>query len=373
MMSQEIPQAEIFEESQTLWKTGRQPAGCNHCRRIFLTPSTFIGKICPLCRLGKIDTQPARLRPVEPERFLPFDVSQVELGKIYSNIVSSVWIKPDDFNIKNLQDRTVPVFWPVWLVDSDIKGHWQMEAGFDYRVESSREVYVDGQWRSIKKIEPRIRWEPRMGELETHVDNVAVFALEEHQNRQQMTGIYQTEKYEPFDPQKLGEAFLEVPDLPPESAWPLAKPIVDKKAGEICQKASGAQHFRNFAISANYAQLNWTQFYLPMYTTYYKDDDGQSQILVINGQTGRIEGPRLASRKRGLRIATIIAAIAGVFFIVTLISLLLSFLVPEAATIAALLGIIGFGTGVIAIVPAVWPGQWNRKQSGPKIAEKGNT
>lgn len=369
-MTEQIPQTEIIEESQCLWQTERQPAGCNQCRRGFLASPSLIGKTCPLCGMGQIKNQPVRMRSIEPEKLLPFSVDKAQLMTIYSNFVSGVWIKPDDFNAENLLQRTKPIFWPLWLVDSDIIGHWQMEAGFDYKVESSKEVYDSGQWRSIKKIEPRIRWEPRLGEIESHVDNVAVPALEEHQNRQQMTGVYPTDKSQNFDPKFLGGAILEVPDLPPDTAWPLAKPIVDRSAGEICQKAAGAQHNRNFALKAQYRNLNWTQYYLPMYTTTYQDDDGQPQILVVNGQTGKIEGPRLASRKRGLKIAGIIAAVAGGFFLLAILGMLLSMLVPGAAAVAALLGFLGLGTGLAAIVPAVWPGQWNRKQDGPRIAKR---
>ncbi len=370
-MAEQLPQTEIIKESQSLWQTGRQPAGCNHCRRTFLILPFFIGKTCPLCRMGQIESQPIRLRPAEPEKLLPFAIDPSQLQAIYTNFISGVWIKPEDFNLAKLLRKTTPIFWPLWLVDSDIKGRWQMEAGFDYKVESSKEVYVSGQWRSIQKIEPRIRWEPRLGEIESHVDNVAVPALEEHQNRQKMTGAYPTEKSQNFDPQFLGDALFEVPDLPPESAWPLAKPIVDRSAGVICQKAAGAQHNRNFALKAQYQNLNWTQFYLPMYATTYKDDDGQPQILIVNGQTGKITGPRLASRKRGLKIAVTIAAVAGGFFILAILGLLLSMLIPVAAPVAGVLGFFGLLIGLAAIVPAVWPGQWNRKQDGPRITTRG--
>jgi hypothetical protein len=36
-----------------------------------------------------------------------------------------------------------------------------------------------------------------------------------------------------------------------------------------------------------------------MYTTHYTDDEGNPQVLVVNGETGAIHGPRLASRQRG--------------------------------------------------------------------------
>ena len=360
----------VIEENQTLWHTDRRPAGCSRCHRVFLAQESFIDKSCPLCRSGKLEPQPARMRPAEPEQMLPFRVNLNQLNKIFQDFVSGVWIKPEDFRADLLLKRTVPIFWPMWQVDSDIIGHWQMEAGFDYQVESAKESYVSGQWQSKKEIETRTRWEPRLGHLETHVANVIVPALEEHRNRQAMTGPYPHERAIAFDPNSLGNALLEVPDLPPEDAWPMAKPQVDQTAGEICARAAGAQHHRNFAIEAAYENLNWTEFFLPMFTTFYTDDDGQPQILVVNGETGRIAGPRLASRKKGLQIAGILAGIAGLVFLLTLFGLLLTIVFPPAGIIAALLGVLGVILGIAAIIPAVWPGQWNRKQDGLRIASR---
>jgi len=369
-MAEQVTPLKIIDEGQTLWNTNRQPAGCSHCHRTFLAPESQIGILCPLCCKGKIEPQPLRLRPSEPERLLPFKVKIQNLHSIYAAFISGVWIKLDDFSTETLLQRTRPVYWPLWLVDSDVNGHWQMEAGFDYQVESSKEYYQSGQWQSRKIVEDRINWEPRLGELDTHIDNVVVPALEEHKNRQEMTGTYNLESAKNFKPDMLNSVLVEAPDLPPENAWPLAKPKIDRALAQVCTKAASAQHNRNFAIKADYHNLNWTEFLLPMYVTFYKDDNDQPQVVIVNGETGAIHGPRLASRKRGLRIATILGGIAGVLLLVALFGFFLTTIFPPAGILSALLAILGFGTGLGALIPAIWPAQWNRKHQLPKIVER---
>jgi len=105
---------------------------------------------------------------------LPFRIKPEHLRSLFTQFTSGVWIKPEDFTTENLLQRTQKIFWPLWLVDSDVEGQWQMEAGFDYQVESSKEYFQDGQWRSRKLVEDRIRWEPRLGGINYHVDNVPV-------------------------------------------------------------------------------------------------------------------------------------------------------------------------------------------------------
>lgn len=369
-MAIQVTPLKIIKEGQTLWGTNRQPAGCSHCHRSFLAEEKQIQMLCPLCCKGQLEPQPLRLRPAEPERMLPFKIKKQNLQSIYSDFTSGVWFKPNDFTVETLIKQTKAVFWPLWLVDSDVKGRWQMETGFDYQVKSSKEYYQDGQWRSREIVENRIKWEPRLGELETHVDNVAVPGLEENKNRQQMTGGYQLENAISFRPKMVDSALIEAPDLPPEDAWPLAKPKIDRSLAQVCARASGAQHTRNFAIKGEYHNLNWTQFLLPMYVTFYKDDDDQPQILVINGQTGEIKGPRLSSQKRGLRIAGIIGAIAGILLLLALLGFLLTAIFPPAAIVTAILTILGFGTGLGALFPVIWPSQWNRNHQTPKILER---
>jgi len=49
--------------------------------------------------------------------------------------------------------------------------------------------------------------------------------------------------------------------------------------------------------------------------------------------------------------------------------LLLTAIFQHAALIAGLLGVLGLIAAILAIVIAVWPGQWNKDQTGPRLAE----
>ena len=370
-MMTDNPQATIIiDENEKPWGVEKEPAGCTRCHHLFLVNPSALTTNCPVCRQGRLEPQPARMRSAEPELMLPFQIGKQNLLEIYNHFTSGVWIKLDDFTPEHLLERTVPLFWPMWLVDSDIHGHWQMEAGFDYQVESTKEHYSTGRWSSHKELEDRVRWEPRLGELETHVDNIAVPALEEHQTRAGQTRSYHLNRAQPFAAEKLAGAPLQIPDLPPEDAWPTALPIVKRKAAEICAKAAGAQHQRNFSIKADYQGLHWTQLLLPLYTTYYTDDDGQPRVLTVNGETGFIHGLRLASRKKGSRIAGILAGIAGGLLLLALLGFLLTMALPAISLLAALFAVLGFGVGIAAIFPAVWPAQWNRRQLEEQVQVK---
>ena len=362
-----LPASEILESQQPVWGSNLQPAGCPHCTQVFLVEPVRLGAVCPACGLGRLQAQAARLRPEPPELVIPFSPDSQNLAALYQRFVNDVWLRPDDFNTQSLLRRATPVYWPTWLVDSQIEGSWQAELGYDYQVESSQNSYTGGQWRSQKVVETRIRWEPRLGQLERHFDNIAAPALSEHNRLSRLIGEYRPQDAQAYQPDQLAGTVVRVPDLPPESAWPMAQSQLDLQAGDLCRQAGLGQHIRNFKLNADYDELNWTQLLLPLHVSYYTDDQGQPQFVYINPQSGVIGGLRLASQRKGWRWAGISLGLALVALVIGLLSFAASPLLPPLSLLGFLASAAALALFIFAIVPAVWPWQWNRRQQAGKI------
>ncbi len=352
--------------AEELWGLPLQVAGCLKCKQAFLVEASKIGQVCPNCAQGRLDPQPALLRKEPPELFVPFQVERNRLLPIFSAFTKPVWLHPDDFSAERLLQRAVPVFWPMWLVDSDLEGDWQAEAGYDYQVKSSQESYSGSGWQTRERIETRIRWEPRLGQLRRHYNNMAAPALSEQKRMLELTGSYNLQVAQNYQPEQLkalvqGGA-LQVPDLNPQSAWPVAQEKLNNAAGDECRQAAGAQHIRNFRIRTRYENLCWTQLLLPLYTSYYLDDEGKPHTVVINAQNGKIGGRRLASQKKGWLYAGIVAGAGLLLFLFGILLTALTFVFPPASILGVILIVIGLLVALGAIIPAAWPWQWNRKQ-----------
>jgi len=358
MATQNIPSSHITETVEATWGLDRAIGGCRVCNQVYLVTKNWIGQICPYCVSGRLEEQPALVRQEPPELLVSFQLNKPQLENIFKQFTKGVWLAPDDFNYNQLVQRAMPVFWSMWLVDSDVKGTWQAEVGFDYQVESSVEAFQAGQWNTQKKIETRIRWETRIGTLERHYDNVAVPALEGHSMLTSRLGGYALEQARTYQAKDLSEAFIRLPDLSPEDSWDIAQKNIQQVAGNECQQAAEAQHIRNFSIQAEYSSQRWSQLLLPMIASYYYGDNGKVYPVWINGQNGQINGVRIASQKKGWLWAGLLAGSALALFIV---GLLLTF-IPPIALLGAILIFLALCLGVIAIIPAVWPWQWNRKQ-----------
>jgi hypothetical protein len=367
-LQQPVPQpVEAADTVKELWGVALQPAGCPQCRQTFLVQSSRIGQTCSHCGKGKLEPQPALLRKEPPELMVGFQKGRNDLLPIFNNFVKGVWLHSDDFNPQDLARRAVPVFWPMWLVDSDLSGDWLAEIGYDYKVKSSQESYRDSRWQSRDVIENRIRWEPRTGQFSRHYDNVAAPAFSHQGELLQKIQNYRLNMAVPYKLDWLGQADLWAPDLHPENAWPMAQAAFNQKASEDCQKAASGQHMRSFTIHAAYDRVNWTQLLLPMYVSFYTDDAGQPRLVYINGQNGVAGGARLASQRKGWQMAGIFAGIAVLFLILGGLGLLVTALLPPAGVLGILFILLAFMLGIAGIVPAAWPWQWNRGQQDQKV------
>lgn len=369
--AQQIPETIAIESPAETWGLDLVPAGCPVCRQAHLIPPDHIGRRCPKCRLGILERQPALLRREPPEKLIPFKIEPAVLSSMFSKFVEPVRFRPDDLSATSLSQRAVPVYWPMWLVDADVTGDWHAEVGFDYQVQSSQATYTGSEWRSSELTETRIRWEPRLGILNRHYDNVAAPALEAQDTLLTRLGKYEKSTAETYSPDRLQVGHtpvaLMVPDLQPESVWPEADAQAQKRAANDCRTAAGGQHIRNFAINPDYTQLNWTQMLLPMYISFYTRDDGQPELVYVNAQSGQIGGLRLSSQRKGNRWAVILLVISLVLLVIGILGTVFGALLPPLSIVGILFIVAAFATGVAAIYPVAYPWQWNRQQQDQKI------
>jgi hypothetical protein len=350
------------------WPAGYQLAACEQCDWIFLVPVEQLSPRCPHCgqdgftMLDPTDGQPIYTQP--PELVAPFTISQDKREQSLSAFTRRGWFAPEDLTVERLNGRLCPIYLPMWLVDADVTAVWQAEMGFDYQVVSHRERYQNGRWQSEEVRETRVRWEPRLGQLQRHYANSRAPALEEQPQLTSALGAYRLSDAQAYTPAQLDSAFVRLPNRPPNDAWPEAETTIKKKAVADCQKAAQANHLRDFRWTAEFHNQHWTQLLYPVYATYYGDDEGRTHPILINGQTGQLSGTFRASTQRAWQWSKWIGLGTAVLLVLTLLLLLLAnFLEPDGilpiASIALLLTIM---TGLAALIPPILAWSTNRSK-----------
>jgi hypothetical protein len=103
---------------------------------------------------------------------------------------------------------------------------------------------------------------------------------------------------------------------------------------------------------------------LPVYTTYYQDDENKPQPILVHGQSGKISGLRRASLKRAQRSALTLLVCAAVLFLISLAVATASIFFPPVLAIGVLGIVAALLVGLGALIPVATVWWFNRSQTG---------
>ena len=188
-------------------------------------------------------------------------------------------------------------------------------------------------------------------------------ALEEEIQIRKRLGTYDAKATKSYESGVISEAFVRLPDRNPEDAWPSAVPALQSAAAEECRQATAADHIRQFRWSPDYVKRNWTLMLLPMYTTYYLDDENHPKVILIHGQSGRVSGERRASMKRAQRTSLIFLIVALVIFVIGLLVAAASLVSPNLLVYGGIGILLALFIALSAVVPVGMAWSFNRSQS----------
>jgi hypothetical protein len=338
-----------------VWGIPLAAVHCPHCKEAHLVPRDAIPPLCPLCLQGPVEPQPAVLREEPPEQVVPYAISPQALAGALERWAAGGWFRPDDLKASTLVQRAQRYLVPLWLVDGRIEGAFRADVGFDYQVVSSQDRYREGAgWSSQQVQETRVRWEPRVGRVSRAYENVIAPALDDHRavmsrlgdGSTELAEVYDLRQRAPYDAQAIQGGVVRIPTLEPEAAWPGAEAAFVRTAQAEAQQAASADHIRDFTIQAEYRDLNWTLLLLPAYVTWYREA-GHTWPILVNGQSGRVSGARLASARKANTTALVLGGIAAFLFVA---GGLLALLLPP---LGAVLLVVALLLGIVAPIPAI--------------------
>ena len=341
-----------------VWGAPLTAVHCTHCGEAHLVPE--IPSRCPFCLQGPVAPQPAYLREEPPEQTLPYEIAERGLAAALARWSRGIWFRPTDLKADALAQRARRYLIPLWLADGRIEAAWRADVGFDYQVVSHQDRYREGTgWSSQEVQETRIRWEPRAGRLSRAYENVAGPALDDHRALMARLGEFNLEQRAAYTPEAVTAAGVRIPSLEPEAAWPGLETAFTRAAEAECQQAAGADHMRDFALQAEYSDLNWTMLLLPAYVTWYQEGERIWPVLV-NGQSGRVSGARRASARKANVTSVLLGAVALLLFLAGGILALLGAVAPPAAVLGGLILLVGVLLAVVAPIPAIGVWVFNR-------------
>lgn len=360
-MSEVLPNSIPKEKltAEVSWMAGSAVASCPQCKRLFLLPIQAENPLCPLCHGAALTSQAGYVRKEAPEAIIPLGLKSAALQKILADFLAKTPYPEADLSVEKLMSRASVVYWPLWLVDADLKGEWTATLGFDYQVKTAKESFGHQGWQSLESLRTQTNFEPRLGYLDRHYDNLAVAALRNQQKRFEQIGTYEMKESVAYQSDMLASNSLQLPEIEPQELLDVAKSRLTRLAEKEIIQAAAAQHHQNVQFNGDYLNLNWTQMLMPLVSTNYQDEKGKVQTLVINGQSGKVYGRRLASMEKAKKWTLGLMLIPLFFLLVGLILVLSGAWELGSLAFPGLILLLLIG---LALTPVIRANRWNRKE-----------
>lgn len=312
---------------------------------------------CPWCGEALSPMEPP-LPGYLPEAVVEPVVDVVDARRRLQAFVSGVSFPSGGLVSDNTAARLALVFLPSWRLRVDACGVFRVEAGFETEVKGLVETYSLGRWSAREVVEPGLHWEPRVGRVRRTYDEVEVPGHEAHTA---ITHLVGTAWPAPVEVDRVVAPVL-LPDRAPPEPWPLAFEELRRRVGEDVRLASAAAEVRAVELELDPEQARWTWALLPVWVTWYRDEDGRLHRLWVHGTSGVVGGPRMASPSTAAahaRTASLLAMGLGTTgLLVGGLGLLLWVLLPIAAV--CLIGALVAGARSLTLPHAI--ASWNRRE-----------
>lgn len=330
---------------------------CPVCGWRYLFPPTGALPRCPHCYradLTLLADNAAALPYVRPlELVIPFrSLVDTRIEASLKRFFRAVPYPPQDLTVDNLRARLQKVFVPAWLVDVQVVADWRGETGFAVTTRSHVDKYSpSGGWSTMEVERTMLRWELRAGHLERTYHNLRVPAMRFEPRLRNVLGQWSLDHAVPCTGALLADAFIGLPERLPDEAWDDVGPLAHAAAAQECAAAAGGNQMRDFQWVPQYLDRNWTLLLQPIYTTFYRDDEGQPHVLMFNGETGIMTGARRGSFATARQVSQSVIIYASIIIIFGLLLLLWSLFEPQMLTWAFVVIGCGVLVGLWGLTP----------------------
>jgi len=325
---------ETLQLAQGGWKNERKELACQRCGGVVSTPPDALAFSCPFCASNKVLFRAPLEEALRPRYLIPFKVNPHACHEIARKWLGSDWLTPSGLRNTAL-DKFQPLYIPYWTFDAKANATWKALVGYE-RVEH----YYDAKGQRHER--RTIEWRPESGKVEQLFNDVLVPGTT-HLN---LTTLGRIDRYNLhdlvlFEPSLLAGMNAQAYDLPLAEAWETGRHLLRERTRSACLDRIKSQNIRNFSLTLDFSDEQWRYILVPLYTNVYQYEDKTYQIL-LNGQTGRLAGPRPVDWQK---VWLVIAALLAPGLLLGVASLLLSG--SGSGSTAGGLGLFLFVAGVV--------------------------
>ena len=280
---------ETLQRVQTGWGEARKDLACQRCGGVVSVPPDALAFSCPFCGSNKVIFRASLQDILRPRYLIPFKVDPTGCKDITCKWLGSSWMIPGDLKAaaQNKQagpEKFHPLYIPYWTFNARANAAWSAEVAH-----TRTEYYTENGQRKSRTVTD---WRRESGKVQKDFVDVLVPGTT-HLNLKTLGRVdnYGIQDLVLYEPRYLAGMNAQAYDLPLDDAWDAGRHLMREGTRKACLDRASSSRVRNFQMTLDFEDEAWRYILAPIYASVYSYQDKPYQIL-INGQTGKIAGPR---------------------------------------------------------------------------------
>ena len=289
-------------------------AKCPSCAGKFELKSYQRSTRCPYCNTPVI-TNIDIFYDLHPEGILPFKITKKEANESFRNWIGSLWFAPNDLEKKVLKGEIDGIYIPYWTYDANTVSEYSGQRGDYYYVTVDRDVIIDGEYRTVREEERRVRWSMASGRVGRFFDDVLVGASKSiPRTIMDSLSPWDLENIVEFDEKFLSGFRSQTYQVALDEGFKIAKQMMDVVIRDDVRADIGGDLQRIDFLKTYYYDTKFKYILLPIYVINFKYND-KEYYFAINARNGKVSGKRPYSYfKIAFLVITILIILAGIFY-----------------------------------------------------------
>ncbi len=303
----ENPSTQPTAQSSTQASASGQAAdavaySCPSCGAEIITDATTAASVCHYCHNPVVMSSNLQ-GSFKPDAVIPFSVTKAQAEALFKNHCTGRFFLPKDFYSEKQIENLFGVYYPYWVVDAELDGHYRAVGEND----QSMRVGDD------RRIETTVFDVARDGNIDLNdITHSALKKADELIMRYILP--FRMNELKDFSMTYLSGFRAEKRDIEKEALVSTVEKQKNEYAGYLLKNSVGRYtRLLNEQLSAQTLNETWRYALLPVWILTYRYNDKQ-YMFGINGQTGKTYGG-LPVDKRKLTLFSILVAIAAVVLV----------------------------------------------------------
>lgn len=260
---------------------------------------------CDFCGTQIIVSTPVS-KVMPPQYLAPFAVTRESSRDIFKEWLGSRWFAPNALKrMARVTDPLAGIYAPFWTYDSETDTYYTGQRGTNY-TETVEDT--DDEGNKITREVTKTRWTDVSGSIDKSFDDILVSAGKcLPPSLAVRLDKWDLSKMVDYNTKYIAGFKCEAYSIDPERGLDQAKQKMEAEIKSAIRRHIGGDRQRVKSMNVRFSDVTFKYVLLPVWGMKYKFGEKYYDVL-INGQTGEIEGARPYSIAK---IAAFIAAVAA--------------------------------------------------------------